>query len=95
MTCTEARAALEPIEHKPGMWVMNVNGSSPTLVPFTQTEGGVYGPSMSAAGSSVVFTKLRTNWTRRMVTPSSRPLCRCHHHPLCLANICFRLSNCS
>jgi Tol biopolymer transport system component len=49
-----------------GMWVMNLDGTSPTLVPFTQTSGNVYGPSMSAGGSSVIFVAGSNLWTSNM-----------------------------
>ncbi len=41
-----------------GMWTMNLDGSSPTMVPFTQTSGEVYGPSMSAGGSSIILLSI-------------------------------------
>jgi Tol biopolymer transport system component len=49
-----------------GMWAMNVDGSSPTMVPFTQTDGEVYGPSMSGGGSSIVFVAGSELWTSNM-----------------------------
>lgn len=49
-----------------GMWVMNLDGSNPTMVPFTQTGDDVYGPSMSAGGSSVVFASGDQLWTSNM-----------------------------
>jgi Tol biopolymer transport system component len=47
-----------------GMWAMNVDGSSATIVPFTQTE--VYGPSMSADGSSIAFEANSKFWVSNL-----------------------------
>lgn len=44
-----------------GMWTMNLDGTSPTMVPFTV--GEVYGPSMSADGSSIIFVIDHQIWT--------------------------------
>jgi Tol biopolymer transport system component len=48
-----------------GMWVIHVDGSSPTMVP-TQTEGDVYGPSMNAGASAIVFAANSNIWATNM-----------------------------
>jgi Tol biopolymer transport system component len=49
-----------------GLWTINMDGSNPTMVPFTQTDTEVYGPSMAAGGTTIALEADDQFWTTNM-----------------------------